>query len=124
MSRFNSLKVTDVVRETADAVSVAFEVPATLKQDYAYKQGQYLTLKLTIDGEEVRRSYSVCSSPLDNELRVAIKKVQQGKMSSYINDKLKAGDMVPITLVIEGKDGKRETIEVKAPVKALGNKAL
>ena len=54
MSRFNSLKVTDVVRETADAVSVTFEVPATLKQDYAYKQGQYLTLKLTIDGDSAR----------------------------------------------------------------------
>jgi len=96
MSRFNSLKVIDVVRETADAVSVAFEVPASLKQEYAYRQGQYLTLKMTINGEEVRRSYSVCSSPLDNELRVAIKKVYNGKVSSHINDKTKVGDMIEV----------------------------
>ena len=96
MSRFNSLKVIDVTRETADAVSVAFEVPASLKEEYSYKQGQYLTLKMTVNGEEVRRSYSVCSSPLDNELRVAIKKVLNGKVSSYINDKTKVGDMIEV----------------------------
>lgn len=99
MSRFNSLKVLDVVRETADAVSVAFEVPANLKQDYKYKQGQYLTLKFNIKGEELRRSYSVCSSPLDeNELRVAIKKVKDGRVSSFINDNLKVGDVVEVML--------------------------
>ncbi len=97
MSKFHSLKVIDVVRETADAVSVSFEVPASLKQEYSYKQGQYLTLKLTINGEEVRRSYSICSSPLDeNELRVAIKKVHLGKVSTWINDKTKVGDVIDV----------------------------
>jgi ring-1,2-phenylacetyl-CoA epoxidase subunit PaaE len=97
MSRFNSLKVIDVVRETADAVSVAFEVPSSLKEDYRYKQGQYLTLKFNINGEELRRSYSICSSPLEeNELRVAIKKVKDGRVSTYINDKLKVGDMIEV----------------------------
>lgn len=97
MSKFHSLKVTDVVRETADAVSVAFEVPASLKQEFIYKQGQYLTLKLVINGEEVRRSYSICSSPLDaGELRVAIKKVQNGKVSTYINEKTQAGDLIEV----------------------------
>jgi ring-1,2-phenylacetyl-CoA epoxidase subunit PaaE len=97
MSRFNSLKVIDVVRETPDAVSVAFEVPANLKQEYTYKQGQYLTLKFNIKGEELRRSYSICSSPLDtNELRVAIKKVKDGRVSSYINDSLKNGDVIEV----------------------------
>ncbi len=97
MAKFNSLKVVDVVREAADAVSVAFEVPANLKQDYKYIQGQYLTLKLTINGEEVRRSYSICSSPVEeNELRVAIKKVQNGKVSTYINDKTKVGDVIEV----------------------------
>jgi ring-1,2-phenylacetyl-CoA epoxidase subunit PaaE len=97
MSRFHSLKVIDVTRETADAVSVAFEIPQNLKQDFKYKQGQYLTLKLNINGEEVRRSYSICSCPLDeNDLRVAIKKVQNGKVSSYINDKTKAGDVIEV----------------------------
>ncbi|MBL7882646.1 MAG: 2Fe-2S iron-sulfur cluster binding domain-containing protein [Bacteroidia bacterium] len=97
MAKFNSLKVVDIVRETADAVSVAFEVPANLKQDYKYIQGQYLTLKLAINGEEVRRSYSICSSPVEeNELRVAIKKVLNGKVSSFINDKTKVGDVIEV----------------------------
>jgi ring-1,2-phenylacetyl-CoA epoxidase subunit PaaE len=97
MSRFNSLKVTDVVRETPDAVSVAFEVPASLKADYKYKQGQYLTLKFNINGEELRRSYSICSSPVeDNELRVAIKKVKDGRVSTYINEKVKVGDVIEV----------------------------
>ncbi|HEX8516000.1 MAG TPA: FAD-binding oxidoreductase [Bacteroidia bacterium] len=97
MSRFNSLKVIDVVRETPDAISVAFEVPPSLKQDYKYKQGQYLTLKFTINGEELRRSYSICSSPLDeNELRVAIKKVKDGRVSTFINEKVKVGDVIEV----------------------------
>ena len=99
MSKFNLLKVVDVVRETPDAVSVAFEVPANLKQDYKYKQGQYLTLKFNIKGEELRRSYSICSSPVDeSELRVAIKKVKDGRASTYINDSMKVGDMVEVML--------------------------
>ncbi|MGZ4158814.1 MAG: FAD-binding oxidoreductase, partial [Bacteroidia bacterium] len=97
MSKFHSLKVIDVVRETADAVSVAFEVPANLKQDYKYKQGQYLTLKFNIKGEDLRRSYSICSSPVDeNELRVAIKKVKDGRVSSFINDSVKVGDVIEV----------------------------
>lgn len=97
MSKFHSLKVVDVTRETVDAVSVAFEVPQNLKSEYKYKQGQYLTLKLNINGEEVRRSYSICSSPVDeNELRVAIKKVHNGKVSSFINDKTKVGDVIEV----------------------------
>ncbi len=96
MAKFNSLKVTDVLRETADAVSVAFEVPANLKQEYVFKHGQYLTLKFNIKGEELRRSYSICSSPADNELRVVIKKVKDGRVSSYINDTLKIGDVIEV----------------------------
>ncbi len=99
MSKFHTLKVNDVVRETADAISVAFEVPTHLKQDYLYKQGQYLTLKLTINGEELRRSYSICSSPIDeNELRVAIKKVKDGRVSSFINDTIKIGDSIEVMI--------------------------
>ncbi|HEY4798009.1 MAG TPA: FAD-binding oxidoreductase, partial [Bacteroidia bacterium] len=62
MAKFHKLKVSDVRRETADCVSVAFELPALLKEEYKFVQGQYLTLKLFIEGEEVRRSYSICSS--------------------------------------------------------------
>lgn len=97
MSKFNTLKVNNIVRETVDAVSVSFEVPAGLKQDYSYKQGQYLTLKLKVNGEEIRRSYSICSSPLEaDKLVVAIKKVKNGKASSYINDVLKTGDSLEV----------------------------
>lgn len=97
MSKFNPLKVKDIRRETADAVSVAFDVPPTLQIAYQYKQGQYITLKLKVDGEEVRRSYSLCTSPhCENELRVAIKEVQGGKVSTYINKTLKVGDVLEI----------------------------
>jgi ring-1,2-phenylacetyl-CoA epoxidase subunit PaaE len=97
MSKFHSLKVIEVRRETADAVSVAFEVPANLKEEYKYKQGQYLTLKLKVKGEELRRAYSICSSPVDeNELRVAIKKVKDGRVSSFINDSVKVGDSIDV----------------------------
>jgi ring-1,2-phenylacetyl-CoA epoxidase subunit PaaE len=99
MSKFHTLKVIDIVRETADAVSVAFEVPANLKQDYKYKQGQYLTLKLKVKGEEIRRSYSICSSPVDeHELRVAIKKVKDGRASTFINDNVKVGDAIEVMI--------------------------
>ena len=96
MAKFHKLKVSDVRRETADCVSVAFELPALLKEEYKFMQGQYLTLKLFIEGEEVRRSYSICSSPLESELRVAIKQVKGGKASTYINTFLKIGNEVEV----------------------------
>ncbi|MGZ3898967.1 MAG: FAD-binding oxidoreductase [Bacteroidia bacterium] len=97
MSKFNSLKVKDIRRETADSVSIAFDVPPTLQIAYQYKQGQYITLKLNINGEEVRRSYSLCTSPhCENELRVAIKEVPGGKVSTYVNKTLKVGDVVDV----------------------------
>ncbi|MBA3662609.1 MAG: 2Fe-2S iron-sulfur cluster binding domain-containing protein [Bacteroidetes bacterium] len=103
MSKFNSLKVKDIRRETADAVSVAFDVPPTLQIAYQYKQGQYITLKFKIDGEEVRRSYSLCTSPhSENELRVAIKEIQGGKVSTYVNKSLKVGDTVEVMTPMGG----------------------
>lgn len=98
--KFYLLKVADVKRETADCVSVGFEVPDKLKKEFSYIQGQYLTLRFTINGEELRRSYSICTSPLEPGLRIAVKKVKDGRVSTYINEKLKAGDtvetMVPV----------------------------
>lgn len=95
MARFNSLKVIDVVQETPDAVSIAFEVPAELKDDFQYKQGQYLTLKFTVNGEELRRSYSICSSPAeDAPIRVAVKQVKDGRVSTFINNNVKVGDTI------------------------------
>lgn len=89
---FHNLTVTDVNRETSDCVSVAFEIPADLQEDFKYIPGQYVTLRTVINGEDVRRSYSICSSPLDGELRVAIKQVDGGVFSTYANQELKVGD--------------------------------
>lgn len=97
MSKFFPLRVKDIRRETADAVSVAFDVPPELKQDFTFVQGQYITLKLLVNGEDIRRSYSICTSPYsENELRVAIKEVPGGKGSTYINRQMKAGDVVEV----------------------------
>lgn len=97
MAKFYKLRVADVRKETADCVSIAFEIPNDIKHDYHYIQGQYLTLKLNVNGEDVRRSYSICSSPAEDEpLRIAVKKVFKGKGSSFINDNLKAGDFLEV----------------------------
>ncbi|MCH2231447.1 MAG: phenylacetate-CoA oxygenase/reductase subunit PaaK [Crocinitomicaceae bacterium] len=89
--KFHTLKINDVKKETEDTVSISFEVPKELKDDYAFESGQYLTLKADINGEDVRRSYSLCSSPFENEWRVAVKQVENGKFSTYANHELKSG---------------------------------
>jgi len=96
MPKFNTLTVTEVRRETPDCVSIAFDVPTALKSDYKFVQGQYLTLRTDIEKEDVRRSYSICSSPLDAELRVAVKHVPQGLFSTFANQKLQAGDTLNV----------------------------
>lgn len=97
MAKFHSLKVRDVKRETADSVSVSFEVPPQLMAEYQFKQGQYLTLKLKVNGEEIRRSYSVCTSPFsEKDLRIAIKEVEKGRASTFINRELKVGDVMDV----------------------------
>ncbi|MGB0978345.1 MAG: 1,2-phenylacetyl-CoA epoxidase subunit PaaE [Croceimicrobium sp.] len=93
---FNDLAVLDIIKETSDCVSVAFEVPEALAQDYQFIPGQYLTLEATIDGEAVRRSYSLCSSPFDGELRVAIKEVEGGRFSTWANTELKVGAKIRV----------------------------
>ena len=75
---FHSLVISDVRQETEDTVSVAFKTPSELAEDYRFQSGQYLTLKATINGEDVRRSYSLCSAPHEEEWRVAIKQVPEG----------------------------------------------
>jgi len=96
MAKFHILKTADIKRETADCVSIAFDVPEELKADYNYIQGQYLTLKLSLNGEEFRRCYSLCSSPLDDELRIAAKEVPGGAVSPYLNNEMKAGDEMEV----------------------------
>lgn len=94
--RFHRLAVRDVARETAQAVSIAFDVPPGLADDYAFAPGQYLTLRTTLDGEEVRRSYSICAGLDDGELRVAVKQVDQGAFSTWVNTTLQAGDTIEV----------------------------
>lgn len=97
MSQFNKLKVQAVVNETPDSVSVSFEVPDSLLTNYAFQPGQYTTLRLNIDGELVNRSYSFCSSPFAGEpMTIAVKRVQGGKGSNHVNDKLKPGVEVEV----------------------------
>lgn len=94
--KFHSLRISNVRRETEDTVSIAFEVPENLKSDYYFLAGQYLTLKTTIEGEEVRRSYSLCSAPHENEWRVAIKQVEGGKFSTYANTNIQSGQTMDV----------------------------
>lgn len=96
MARFHELEVKDVREETSDTVSVAFNVPEELSDAFSFIQGQYITLRAEINGEDVRRSYSICSAPKEGELRVAIKKVDGGKFSTYANEELKAGDVLKV----------------------------
>ena len=94
--KFHSLKIADVRQEIEDAVSIAFEVPSDLKSAYEFKPGQYLTLKTQINGEEVRRSYSICVAPKDEELRVAVKRVKGGLFSNFANESLHVGDAIDV----------------------------
>ena len=89
--QFHNLRVSEITRETEDCVSVAFDVPDDLSDDYRFIPGQYLTLETEIGGEKIRRSYSLCSSPFDGELRVAIKEVEGGVFSTFANRELKVG---------------------------------
>lgn len=94
--KFHSLVINDVIKETEDTVSVSFDVPDSLVDDYQYLSGQYLTLKAMIKGEDTRRSYSLCSAPHENEWRVAIKQVENGRFSTFANQELKKGDSLEV----------------------------
>jgi ring-1,2-phenylacetyl-CoA epoxidase subunit PaaE len=91
MSKFYPLTVAKVKHETRDAIAVTFAVPPELKHTFAYQQGQHLTLRAMIEGEDVRRSYSICSAVQDDLLRVAIKRTPGGLFSSWANESLQAG---------------------------------
>jgi len=93
---FHPLKITEVKRETPDSVSVVFDIPNELADAFRFTQGQNITVRATLDGEEVRRNYSICSSPYDNELRIAVKLVPAGRFSSFANQTLKKGDVLEV----------------------------
>jgi len=95
-SHFRTLQIEDVRRETEDCVSIAFTIPPEFREEFRFLQGQNVTVRLQIAGEEVRRSYSICSSPLDDELRIAIKKVPSGLFSTYANEQLQKGHQLEV----------------------------
>jgi ring-1,2-phenylacetyl-CoA epoxidase subunit PaaE len=95
-THFHSLEIKDIRNETPDCISVSFSIPAHLKREFTFTQGQNITIKAVIDGESLRRSYSVCSSPLEGELRIAVKKVISGKFSSWASSHLKKGTILEV----------------------------
>lgn len=96
MAEFHNLKVADIYKETEDCSVITFAIPEEHKEAFAYSQGQHLTLKADIDGEDVRRSYSLCSSPTENQWKVAVKLIPGGKFSTYVNDVLQSGDELEV----------------------------
>lgn len=93
---FQKVTIKNIQKETADCVSIELDIPEVLADSYSYKAGQHITVRAFINGEEVRRSYSLCSAPLQNLWKVAVKKVNKGLFSTYANEQLKAGDALEI----------------------------
>ena len=94
--QFHSLNVNRIVRETPDSSTLYFDIPANLSSEYKYQSGQYLTLKFEIDGKEVRRPYSICTSPHENVIGVNVKRVKKGLVSNYVNDKVHEGASIDV----------------------------
>ena len=93
---FHRLRIKEIRKETEECVSIVFDIPEELKNSFQFKQGQSLTMRTNIADEEVRRTYSICSSPFDDEVRVAIKKVGGGLFSTFANEDLKPGDLLEV----------------------------
>ncbi|MFO1219199.1 MAG: 1,2-phenylacetyl-CoA epoxidase subunit PaaE [Burkholderiaceae bacterium] len=93
---FHPLRVRRIEPDTAEAVIVTFEVPADLRDVFGFTQGQYLTLRHSVDGQDLRRSYSICAGVDDGELRVGVRKVNGGVFSNWINAHLKIGDAIQV----------------------------
>lgn len=102
MSTFHSLSITDIKRETSDSVAITFDIPSNLSTDFSFVPGQYITLRTTINNNEVRRAYSICSTPSEKNLSVAVKEVENGTFSVFANEKLQKGDQ----LDVQTPDGK------------------
>jgi ring-1,2-phenylacetyl-CoA epoxidase subunit PaaE len=96
MAEFHNIKVLDIYKETSDTSVVTFDIPEELQEAFVFSQGQHLTLKAIINDEDVRRSYSLCSSPFDLQWKVAVKQIPGGKFSTYINNEVQAGDIMEV----------------------------
>jgi ring-1,2-phenylacetyl-CoA epoxidase subunit PaaE len=93
---FHALKIAEVVSETAEANSIRFEVPPALRRSFAFSAGQHLTIRATINGEEVRRNYSLCTAPADGDWMVTVKRIGGGVFSNWVGDHLRAGDILEV----------------------------
>ena len=96
MAKFHSIKVADIYKETKDCSVITLDIPEELKSEFQYKQGQHLTLRTNINGNEVRRSYSLCSSPIENKWQVAVKQINEGLFSTFANEQLSIGDTLDV----------------------------
>lgn len=119
MSGFYKLSVKNITRETDASVSISFNIPENLKEEFRFKAGQYITLKTTIDGDEVRRDYSLCASPKSGEVKVAVKEVKDGTFSAYANNNLNVGDSLDVAhprgrFIFEPNDKKTKNIALFA----------
>ena len=115
MSDFHKLRVKDVINETESCVTILFEVEEELKENFKFTAGQYLTIKGEIGGEEVRRAYSICTGKSDNEVGVSVKKVEGGKMSTFLNESIKNGDVLEV-MKPEGKFTLITHIDIKGTI--------
>ncbi|MFY0604016.1 MAG: ferredoxin--NADP reductase [Flavobacteriaceae bacterium] len=102
MSTFHKLTIREIIKETADAVSIIFTIPEQLKTEFSFVAGQYVNIKSTINGEEIRRAYSICSSPKSGRLKITVKAVENGTFSTHATSQLKAGDVLEVAIP-EGK---------------------
>ncbi|SKB52144.1 ring-1,2-phenylacetyl-CoA epoxidase subunit PaaE [Salegentibacter holothuriorum] len=96
MSTFFPLEIKEVIRETPQAVSLSFNIPENLKEEFKFDAGQYITIKTKVGDEELRRAYSLCSAPNSDEFKVTVKEVEGGKFSVIANNKLNAGDILEV----------------------------
>ncbi len=115
MSQFHTLSIKSITKETDKAVSIAFNIPDALKDSFSFKAGQYITLKTTLEGEEVRRDYSLCASVGSGDLKVAVKAVENGKFSVFANSSLAVGDTLEVSppngrFIFEPNPAKTRTI--------------
>lgn len=96
MAKFHQIKVNDIYKETKDCSVISFDIPSDMKDEFKYAHGQHLTLRAFIDGQDVRRSYSLCSSPVEDQWKVAVKKINGGLFSSFVHENWKEGDFVEV----------------------------
>ncbi|MDD3722492.1 MAG: ferredoxin--NADP reductase [Lutibacter sp.] len=97
MSKFHTLTIKELKKETSDAVSILFDIPADLKSAFKFIAGQYINIKKNIAGEELRRAYSICSAPNSGELRIVVKAVDNGAFSVFATTILKEGDVLEVS---------------------------